>query len=91
MQITSQDRLEVLFGRTPYVETFRYIQNFKPKQIGFQDIFYKVDHVLYSHTCCERLFYIRAFNKEKISLFYLSNFPPQATPKISDLLYADIV
>ena len=91
MQITSQDRLEVLFGRTPYVETFRYIQNLKPKQIGFQDVFYNLYHTLYSHICCERLFYIRAFNKEKIALFYLPTFPPQAIPKISDLLYADIV
>ena len=38
MQITSQHRLEELFKRTLYADTFRYIQNFQPKQIGFQDI-----------------------------------------------------
>ena len=37
--ITSQHELEVLFKRTPYADTFRYIQNFKPKQVHFQDIF----------------------------------------------------
>ena len=29
----------MLFKRTPYADTFRYIHNFKPKQIRFQDIF----------------------------------------------------
>ena len=40
MQITSQYRLEVLFKRTPYADTFRSIQNFKTKEVRFQDIFY---------------------------------------------------
>ena len=91
MHITSQHRLEVLFKRTPYADTFRYIQNFKPKQIRFQDIFYKLDHILYSHTCCEWVFRIRDFNNEHIALFYLPIFPPQATPKLSEILYTDIV
>ena len=53
MHITSQYELEILFQRTPYADTFRYTQNFKPKQVHFQDIFYNLDHILYSHTCCE--------------------------------------
>ena len=88
MQITSQDRLEVLFGRTPFAETFWFIQNFKSKQILSQDIFYNVDHILY---CCERLSYIRDFNKIKIALFYLPTFPPQVTTKKSDFFYTNIV
>ena len=70
---------------------FRYIQNFKPKQVRFQDIFYNLDHILYSHTCCEWVFYIRDFNNEHISLFYLPIFPPQATPKFSKILYTFIL
>ena len=88
MHITSQHRLEVLIKRTPYADTFRYNKNFNPKQVRFQDIFYNLDHVIYSHTCCERFFYIRDFNNEHIAIFYLPIFPPQATPK---LLYTDIV
>ena len=83
MQITSQHRLEIFFERTSYADTFRYIQNIKPKQVRFQDIFYKLDHILFSHTCCELVFYIRDFDNEHIALFYLPIFPPQATPKIS--------
>ena len=90
MQITSQHRLEVLFRRTPYADKFRYIQNFKPKQIRFQDIFYNLDRLLYSHTCCEWVFYVRDFNNEHIALFYLPIFPPQAKPKHSEILYTDI-
>ena len=91
MQITSQQRLEVLLKRTLYADTFLYIQNFKPKQIRFQIIFYNLDHILYSHTCCEWVFYIRDFNKEHMALFYLIIFPPQATPKLSEILHTDIV
>ena len=91
MQITSQHRLEVLFKRTPYADTFRYIQNTKPRQVRFHDIFYNLDHILYSHTCCEWAFYIREFNNEHIALFYLTTFAPQATPKLSETLYKDIV
>ena len=91
MHITSQHRLEVLFRRTPYADTFRYIQNFKPKQIRFQDIFYNLDHILYSHTCCEWVFYVRDFNNDHLALFYFPIFPPQATPKRSETLYNDIV
>ena len=91
MHITSQHRLEVLFKRTPYAETFRYIQNFKPKQVPFQDIFYNLDHILYSHIFCEWVFYIRDFNNEQIALFYLPIFRPQATPTLSEILYTDIV
>ena len=68
MQITLQHRFEVLFIRTQYADTFRYIQNFKPKQIRFKDIFYNLDHILYSHTC-EWVFYIRDFITEQIALF----------------------
>ena len=91
MHITSQHRLEVLFKRTPYADTFRFIQNFKPRQVWFQDIFYNLDHILYSHTCCEWVFYIRDFNNEHFALFYLIIFPPQATPQFSEILYTDIV
>ena len=49
MQITSQHILEVLFKRTPYADTFRYIQNIKPKQIRFQDIFYISKIIFYVH------------------------------------------
>ena len=91
MHITSQHRLEILFQRTPYADTFRYIQNFKPKQIRFQDIFYNLDHILYSHTCCEWVFYIGDFHNDHLALFYLPIFPPQATPKLSEILYTDIV
>ena len=90
MHITSQHRLEILFKRTPYADTFRYIQNFKPKQIRFQDIFYNLDHILYSHTCCEWVFYVRNFKNDHLALFYLPIFPPQATPKLSEILYNDI-
>ena len=91
MHITSQPRLEVLFKKTPYAYTFRYIQNYKPKQVRFQDIFYNLDHILYSHNCCEWVFSIRDFNNEHITLFYLPILPTQATPKLSETLYADIV
>ena len=91
MHITSQHRLEILFKRTPYADTFRYIQNFKPKQIRFQDIFYNLDHILYSRTCCEWVFYIRDFHNDHLALFYLPMFPPQATPKLSEIPYTDIV
>ena len=47
MQINSQHIHEVLFKRILYADTFRYIQNFKPEQIRFQDIFYNIDHKLY--------------------------------------------
>ena len=36
-------------------------------------------------------FYIRDFNNEHIALFYLPIFPSQATPKLSEVLYTDIV
>ena len=91
MHITSQHRLEVLFKKTPYADTFRHIQNFKPRQVRFQDIFYNLGQILYSHTCCEWVFYIRDCNNEQIALFYLPIFPPQATPKLSEILYKDIV
>ena len=73
MHITSQ--LEVLYKRTPYADTFRFIQNFKPKQVRFQDIFYIFDHILYSHTCCEWVLF-RDFNNEHIALFYPQIFSP---------------
>ena len=91
MHTTSQHRLEVLFKRTHYADTFRYIQNLKPRQVRFQDIFYNLDHIFYSQTCCEWVFYIRDFNDEHIVLFNLPIFPPQATPKLSEILYTDIV
>ena len=91
MHITSQHILEVLIERTTYADTFRYIQNFKLRQVGFQDIVYNLNHILYSHTCCEWVYYIRDFNSEHIALFYLPIFPPQATPKLSEILYTDIV
>ena len=91
MHITSEHRLEVLFKRTPYVDAFRYIEIFKPKQTPFQDTFYILDHILYSHTCCGWIFYIRDINNEHIALFYLPIFPPQATPKLFEILYTDIV
>ena len=91
MHITSQHRLEVLFKRTPYSDTFRYIQNLNPRQVRFQDVFYNLDHILYSRTCCEWVFYIRDFNNEHIALFYLPVFPQRATLKFSEILYTDIV
>ena len=91
MHITYQHRLEVLFKRTPYSDTFRYIQNFKPKQVRFQDEFYNLDHVLYPHTCSEWVFYITGFNNKHMALFYLPFFPAQATPKLSEILYTHIV
>ena len=91
MHITSQHRLEVLFKRKHYADTFRYIQNFKPRQVRFQDIFYNQDQILYSHTCSEWVFYIRNFNNEHIALFYLPIFPPQATLKLSEIQYTDII
>ena len=86
MQITSHHRLEVMFKRTPYADTFRYIE-----EVRFQDVFYNPDHILYSHTCCEWVFYIRDFNNEHIALFYLPIFPPQATPELSEIFYTDFV
>ena len=74
MQITSQQRLEVLLKRIPYTETFGHIQNFKPKQVCFQDIFYNLDHILYSHICCEWLFYNKDFNNEYIAFFIFQSF-----------------
>ena len=71
MQKVSQQMLYVLFRRTPYADTFRYIKTFKTKQIGFQDIFYNLDHILYSSNCCEWVFYIRDFIIEHIALFHL--------------------
>ena len=56
MQINFQHRHEVLLKQTPYAETFRYIQIFKPKQAQFQGIFYNLDHILHSHNCCEWVF-----------------------------------
>ena len=91
MQISSQRRLEILFKKTPYTDTFIYIQDFKPKQIRFQDIFNYLDYILYSHTWCEWVFYIGDWNNKHIALFYLPILPPQATPQISDFLYTDII
>ena len=91
MQITSQCRIKVLFKRTTYAYTFRFIQNFKPKQVRFQDFFYNLDHTLYSHTCCDWVFYIRSFNNEHITLFYFTFFLPQATPKLPEILDSAIV
>ena len=93
MQITSQHRLEVLFKRTPYAETFRYIQNFKPKEVRFQDIFYKPDHILYSHMCC-KWFSLLETSITNTLLFSISQFfhhKQHQTPKLSEILYTDIV
>ena len=62
-----------------------------PNEIHFQDIFNNLDHILYSHPCCEWVFYITDFNSEHIAFFYRPIFPPQATPKQSELFYTDIV
>ena len=86
MPITSQHRLEILFKGTPYADTFKYIQNFKHKQIRFQKILYNLDHILQSHTCCDWVFYFRDVNNEHIAFFYL-----QATPTISEILCTNIV
>ena len=91
MQNNSQHRLDVSFRRTPYADTFRYTQSFKTQQIRFQDIFSYLDHILYSHTCFEWVFYIRDFNNEQFDLFYLPNYPPPANIKITESLYANIV
>ena len=90
MHITSQHRLEILFKRKPYADTFRYIQNFKPRQVRFQVFFNNLDHNLYSHIYCEWGFF-RDFNNKHNAFFYLPIFPPQATPKLSGILYTDIV
>ena len=37
------------------------------------------------------VFYIRGFNNKHIAFLYLPIFPPQATPKLSEILYTDIV
>ena len=81
----------LLLKRTPYADTFKYIEILKPRQVRFQDNFYNLDHILYSHTCCEWVFYIRDFNNKHVALLYLPIFPPQATPKLSKVLYTDIV
>ena len=47
--------------------------------------------MLYSHNSCEWVFYIRYINNKRIPFFYIPIFPPQATPKISELLYTDIL
>ena len=47
--------------------------------------------MLYSHNLCEWVFHRRDFNNEHIALFYLPIFPQQATTKISEPLYTDIV
>ena len=80
-----------MFKRTPYADTFSYIQNLKSKQVRLQDIVYNLDHILYSHTCCEWVFYNRDFDNEQIAIFYLPIFRPQGTPKLSELLYTDIL
>ena len=49
MRITSQQRLEVLFRRTPFADTFQYIKNYKTKRICLQDIFYNLDHTIFPH------------------------------------------
>ena len=36
-------------------------------------------------------FYVRDIYNEHIALFYLPVFPPQASPKLSEILYTDIV
>ena len=54
-------------------------------------MFYNLDHILCSHTCCEWVFYIRDFNNEHIALFYLPIFPPQEKPNLSEFLYTDLV
>ena len=47
--------------------------------------------MLYSHTCCEyEFFYNGDFNNEHFAFFFLPIFSPQATPKLSKLLYTDI-
>ena len=93
MHITSQHILELLLKRTPYADTFRFTEIFKPRQVRFQDIFYNLDHILYSHACCEWVSNIRDFalfyltSNEHIALFYLPISPPQARPKLSEILY----
>ena len=88
MQITSRHRLEVLFKRIPYAHTFRYIQIFKPRQFCFREILI----TFYIHTLiANEFFYIKDFNNEHIARFYFPFFPPQATSKLSEILYTDIV
>ena len=106
MKITLQHRLEEFFFTIPYAYTFRYIQSLKTKQIRFQDFFYNLDHILCSNICCEWVFYIRHFSNNHINsifslfqfsmflfsaLFNLPIFPPQATSKISEVFYTDLV
>ena len=92
MQITSHHRLEVLFfSRTPNSGTVRYIQKFKTNRYVLKTFFCNLDHILSSHACCDCVFYIGDFNNEYTALFYLPIFPAQATPKISELLFWDIV
>ena len=89
MHITSQHRLEVLFKRTSYADTFRYTQNFKPRQVRLS---FTTLITFYVHKLVVNgFFYFRDFNNENIALFYLPIFPPQATPKLSEILYTDIV
>ena len=57
----------------------------------FKIFFYNLYHILYSQTCCEWVFYIKDFSNDHIAIFYLPTFPTQARPKLSEILYTDIV
>ena len=88
VQLTSQHRLEVLFCRTPYADTFRYIQ--RQNNYAFK-AFSTTLITFYIHTIVVSGFFIRDINNEQIALFSLSIFPQQETPKMSALLYTDTV
>ena len=53
-------------------------------------MFYNIDQILTSRACCECVFYTRNFNNHNIALFSSPKFPPQASPKILELLYSDL-
>ena len=75
MQITSQRKLEIIFQRTPYADNFRYIQDFKPKQVHFLDIFYNLDQILYSHTCISQ-FYHHNQHQKSLKFFIQTLYTP---------------
>ena len=91
MPTTYQQRLEILYKRTSYADTYRIITNFTTKWIKLKISYTNADKVLYSNKYCGRDCYIRNSNNDFIALYFLLMFAPQAIPKLSKILHTDIV
>ena len=91
MPTTYQQRLEILYKRTSYADTYRITTNFTTKWIKLTISYTNVDKVLYSNKCCGRDCHIRISNNDFIALYFLPMFAPQAIPKLSKILHTDIV